>query len=72
MMFGISPATGSVRCRVRRFHPGTPRGVFYAANSHGSLPHLTGEMLRQQTGANITIPYPGALQVAEPAGGGSA
>ena len=63
MMFGISPtmATGSLSefVALTRERPG---GVFYAANSHGSLPHLTGEMLRKQTGANITfVPYPGAL-----------
>ena len=45
--------------------------MFYAANSHGSLPHLTGEMLRQQTGANITfVPYPGALAGLQDLAGG--
>ncbi len=54
--FSIAPAmrTGTLSEFVAetREHPG---GVFHAANSHGSLPHLKGEMLRHQTGANITF-----------------
>ena len=39
----------------------TPGEINYAANSRGTLPHLTAERLRVQTGADLTyIPYPGA------------
>lgn len=38
-----------------------PGEINYAANSRGTLPHLTAERLRGQTGADFTyIPYPGA------------
>ena len=38
-----------------------PREINYAANARGTLPHLTAERLRLQTGADFTyIPYPGA------------
>jgi len=38
-----------------------PGEILYAANARGTLPHLTAERLRMQTGANLThIPYPGA------------
>ena len=72
MMFATSPAmtAGSLSdfVALTREHPG---GVFYAANSHGSLPHLTGELLRKQTGANLTfVPYPGALAGLQDLAGG--
>lgn len=72
MMFGISPAmkTGSLSDFVALTRE-LPGGVFFAANSHGSLPHLTGELLRKQTGANITfVPYPGALAGLQDLAGG--
>ena len=35
--------------------------MFYAANNRGSLPHLTGELFRNRTGADVTfVPYAGA------------
>jgi tripartite-type tricarboxylate transporter receptor subunit TctC len=35
--------------------------INYAANSRGTLPHLTAERFRAATGADLTfIPYPGA------------
>ena len=38
-----------------------PSSLFYAANSRGSFPHLTGELLRSRTNADITfVPYAGA------------
>lgn len=62
MMIGVSPALGVSSLQelidVTKLRP---EGVFYAANSHGSLPHLTGEMFRKRTGANVSfVPYPGA------------
>jgi tripartite-type tricarboxylate transporter receptor subunit TctC len=37
-----------------------PSDIFYAASSPGSLPHLTAEMWRDQSGAEMTfVPYPG-------------
>jgi len=72
MMFATAPAiaAGSLSdfVALTRERPG---GVFYAANSHGSLPHLTGELLRKQTGANLTfVPYPGALAGLQDLAGG--
>jgi len=72
MMVGISPAltAGSLPqfVALTRERPG---GIFYAANNHGSLPHLTGELLRKQTGANLTfVPYPGALAGLQDLAGG--
>ena len=62
MMIGVSPALGvSSLQEFIAFTHLRPGEVFYAANSHGSLPHLTGEMFRKRTGANVTfVPYPGA------------
>ena len=62
MMFGVSPALGvdSLQAFVA-LSKQRPAELFYAANNRGSLPHLTGELLRKQTGADITfVPYPGA------------
>ena len=37
-----------------------PEAIFYAANSRGSLPHLTAELWRQRSGAPMTfVPYAG-------------
>lgn len=72
MMFATSPAiaSGSLSEFVALTRK-TPGGVFYAANNHGSLPHLTGEMLRARAGANITfVPYPGALAGLQDLAGG--
>jgi tripartite-type tricarboxylate transporter receptor subunit TctC len=38
-----------------------PGQVFYSANARGSLPHLTAERLRSESGLDLTyVPYPGA------------
>jgi tripartite-type tricarboxylate transporter receptor subunit TctC len=38
-----------------------PKELFYAANNRGSLPHLTAELFRARTGADLTfVPYQGA------------
>jgi tripartite-type tricarboxylate transporter receptor subunit TctC len=38
-----------------------PGELFYAANNRGSLPHLTGELLRRSSGIDMSfVPYPGA------------
>jgi len=48
-----------------------PEKIQYAANSPGSLPHLTGELLRKRTDINATfIPYPGASQALQDIMGG--
>jgi tripartite-type tricarboxylate transporter receptor subunit TctC len=62
MMIGVSPALGVNSLQefiaVAKLRSGE---LFYAANSHGSLPHLAGEMFRNRSGANVTfVPYPGA------------
>jgi tripartite-type tricarboxylate transporter receptor subunit TctC len=62
MMIGVSPALGVTTLQdfisVAKKRPGE---LFYAANSRGSLPHLTGELFRNRTGADVTfVPYGGA------------
>jgi tripartite-type tricarboxylate transporter receptor subunit TctC len=62
MMVGVSPALGvdslQTFIALSKQRPGT---LFYAANNRGSLPHLTGELFRKRTGADVTfVPYPGA------------
>lgn len=62
MMVGVSPALGIGSWQefvtVVKARPGK---LFYAANNRGSLPHLTGELLRSRTGADVTfVPYAGA------------
>jgi tripartite-type tricarboxylate transporter receptor subunit TctC len=62
MMIGVSPALGVTTLQdfisVAKKRPGE---LFYAANSRGSLPHLTGELFRNRTGAGVTfVPYGGA------------
>lgn len=62
MMIGVSQALGVNTLQeliaIAKRRPGE---MFYAANSRGSLPHLTGEMFRSRTGANVTfVPYAGA------------
>lgn len=62
MMFGVAPAIGvdSLRAFVE-LSKKRPGSLFYAANNRGSFPHLTGELFRTQTNADVTfVPYPGA------------
>ena len=62
MMIAAAPSLG-VRSlpeliALSRRRPGE---LFYAANNRGSLPHLTAELLRARTGADLTfVPYQGA------------
>jgi len=61
MMIAVSPALG-VRSlpELITLAKKTPGGLFYAANNRGSLPHLTGEMLRRRAGIDLTfVPYQG-------------
>jgi tripartite-type tricarboxylate transporter receptor subunit TctC len=38
-----------------------PGEILFAGNTRGALPHLTGEMFRQRSGADLTfVPYPGS------------
>ena len=61
MMIAVGPALGvsslaELIARARA-QPGT---IFYAANNRGSLPHLTGELLRRRTEIELNfVPYPG-------------
>jgi tripartite-type tricarboxylate transporter receptor subunit TctC len=62
MMIGVSPVLYANSLQefisAAKLRPGE---MFYAANSRGSLPHLTGEMFRNRTSANVTfVPYQGA------------
>jgi tripartite-type tricarboxylate transporter receptor subunit TctC len=62
MMIGVSPSLGVASLpafiTLSKQRPGT---LFYAANNRGSLPHLTGELFRKHTGADVTfVPYAGA------------
>jgi tripartite-type tricarboxylate transporter receptor subunit TctC len=62
MMIGVSPVLGVGSLQefvaVSKARPGK---LFYGANNRGSLPHLTGELLRSRTGADVTfVPYAGA------------
>jgi tripartite-type tricarboxylate transporter receptor subunit TctC len=61
MVIAVAPALGikslSELAAPRKERPGE---ILYAANNRGSLPHLTAERLRKETGADLTfIPYPG-------------
>ena len=48
-----------------------PGQINYSANARGTLPHLTGERVRMQTGADLTyIPYPGAAAGLQDLAGG--
>src|SRR5712691_1060877 len=61
MVFAVAPALGVhslaeliARAKAR------PGEILYAANLRGSLPHLSVELFRRRTGADLTfIPYPG-------------
>jgi len=61
-VIGVSPSLGvntlPELIALSKAKPGT---ITYAANSRGTLPHLTVERMRIATGADLTfIPYPGA------------
>jgi tripartite-type tricarboxylate transporter receptor subunit TctC len=62
MMIAVSPSLGLRSLpdliALAKSRPGE---LFYAANNRGSLPHLTAEMFRARTGADLTfVPYQGA------------
>ena len=62
MMIAVSPSLGvrSLPDLIARAKS-RPGELFYAANNRGSLPHLTAEMFRARTGADLTfVPYQGA------------
>ena len=62
MMIGVSPAlrVGTLKA-FTELSLKQPGSLFYAANNRGSFPHLTGELFRNQTNADITfVPYAGA------------
>jgi tripartite-type tricarboxylate transporter receptor subunit TctC len=61
MMIAVAPGLGIKSLpeliALAKARPGT---IFYAANNRGSLPHLTGELLRNRTGTDLNfVPYPG-------------
>ncbi|MET0867742.1 MAG: tripartite tricarboxylate transporter substrate-binding protein [Pseudorhodoplanes sp.] len=62
MVIGVSPSLGvntlSELVALSKAKPGT---LNFAANARGTIPHLTAERFKAQTGADLTyIPYPGA------------
>jgi tripartite-type tricarboxylate transporter receptor subunit TctC len=62
MMIAAAPSLGvnslSELLSVARSRPNE---LFYAANNRGSLPHLTAELFKTRTGADLTfVPYQGA------------
>jgi tripartite-type tricarboxylate transporter receptor subunit TctC len=62
MMFAVAPALGvnSLAELIAR-SKARPGEILYAANLRGSFPHLTVELFRRRTGADLTyIPYQGA------------
>jgi tripartite-type tricarboxylate transporter receptor subunit TctC len=61
-VIGVSPSLGvSTIVELVALSKKRPGEINYAANSRGTLPSLTGERLRAETGADLTfIPYPGA------------
>jgi tripartite-type tricarboxylate transporter receptor subunit TctC len=49
-----------------------PKGVSYGTSGVGGTPHIAGELLKQQTGANLThVPYKGGGQAMSDALGGN-
>jgi len=53
---GVSTVTELVALAKKR-----PGEILFAGNTLGSVPNLTGEMLRQRTGTEMTfVPYPGS------------
>jgi tripartite-type tricarboxylate transporter receptor subunit TctC len=62
MVIAVSPSLGvntlSELVALSKAKPGT---LNFAANARGTIPHLTAERIKSQTGADMThIPYPGA------------
>ncbi len=62
MIIAVSPALGIETLEqfvaLARKRPGE---ILYAANNHGSFPHLAGEFFRSRAGLQLTfVPYPGA------------
>jgi tripartite-type tricarboxylate transporter receptor subunit TctC len=62
MIIAVSPALGVETLEqfiaLARKRPGD---ILYAANNHGSFPHLAGEFFRSRAGLQLTfVPYPGA------------
>jgi len=62
MVIGVSPSLGvntlTELVALSKAKPGT---LNFAANARGTIPHLTAERFKSQTGADMThIPYPGA------------
>jgi tripartite-type tricarboxylate transporter receptor subunit TctC len=62
MIIAVSPALGVETLEqfiaLTRKRPGD---ILYAANNHGSFPHLAGEFFRSRAGLQLTfVPYPGA------------
>jgi tripartite-type tricarboxylate transporter receptor subunit TctC len=62
MMFAVAPSLGvNSLAELTAFARKQPGDMFYAANNRGSLPHLTGELLRSRSGIPLTfVPYQGA------------
>jgi tripartite-type tricarboxylate transporter receptor subunit TctC len=60
MMVAASPTAGvSSLPGLIALSKKTPGELFYSAGTRGALPHLAGELLRSQTGAELTfVPYP--------------
>jgi tripartite-type tricarboxylate transporter receptor subunit TctC len=61
MMIAAAPSLGVKSLRdLLSVAKGRPKELFYAANNRGSLPHLTAELFRARTGADLTfVPYQG-------------
>jgi tripartite-type tricarboxylate transporter receptor subunit TctC len=62
MIFGVAPSLRVTTLpQLIALAKAKPGEILYAANSRGTLPHLTAERLRKETGAEFSfIPYPGA------------
>jgi tripartite-type tricarboxylate transporter receptor subunit TctC len=62
MMVAVAPSLGvDSLSDLIAFAKKRPGEILYAANNRGSLPHLTGELLRSRSGIQLTfIPYQGA------------
>ena len=72
MMIAVAPSLG-VRSlpELIALAKARPGQLFYAANNRGSLPHLTAEMFRTRTGADLTfVPYQGAAAALQDLMGG--
>jgi tripartite-type tricarboxylate transporter receptor subunit TctC len=61
MMVAAAPSLGVKSLRdLLGVAKSRPKELFYAANNRGSLPHLTAELFRARTGADMTfVPYQG-------------